>query len=171
MLDVVERRDLSTVDPHLDHPPGHAHGQCDPLADGHGTGKAENRLPVPTVPPEHEAAARLERDLVTGEGIGPVSRMVDLEDQPGIAALRRGEEDLDAHLAGGQQRPVGHQLRTGTGVGRERAIVRNPPAAECRETLQGERPRRFLEALAEDHLAVETAVNLVVHVLDARAVE
>ena len=37
--------------------------------------------------------------------------------------------------------------------------------------FERERPGRLLEALAEDHLAVEAAVDLVVHVLDAGPVE
>ena len=49
------------------------------------------------------------------------------------------------------------------------AVTDQPASAEGLESRDGGRRRRFLKALAEDHLAVDAAVDLVVHVLDAGA--
>ena len=49
----------------------------------------------------------------------------------------------------------------------DRAVDDQPASAEALESRDGRRRRRLLKALAEDHLAVDAAVDLVVHVLDA----
>ena len=172
MLVVHVGRHDPAVDADLQFPAGHPGLERDPAADRHRTGDSTDRLPVPAMAAQHQESGGLERDLVAGEGVGADPRAVDPEDHPGVPPLIIRELDLDADRPVGEGREVGDQLRPGARLGIERPVAaRRPPAGVDAEPLEGDRPGRLLERLAEDHLAVEAAVDLVVHVLDARPVE
>src|SRR5262249_59001720 len=79
------------------------------------------------------------------------------------------EEDLDAGLPIRERRVIAYQLWPIAGAGPHFAGLDRPAAVVGTKTFERRVQRRLLETLAEDHLAVDAAVDFVIDVLDAGA--
>ena len=144
------------------------HLERDPAADRHLARHVLDRLEVVAVSSQQQPlASRVQRDLVADEPIGADAGLVHPDDQAGVHPVAVGEHQLDADRAILEGRPVADQLRPIAGTNADRVVDDQPASPEGLESRDGRRRRRLLKALAEDHLAVEAAVDLVVHVLDA----
>ena len=114
----------------------------------------------------------VDRDFVAVEVIRARTCAAGPHDKAGISSGISRQEKLDADFAGCDWNRIAQQLGTGTGVAVNRTVGRDfPRAVESDHSLHGLRYRRLLEAFAEDHLAVDAAVDFVVYVLDARSGE
>ena len=165
---VLEQRPV--IDQGFDRTFAQAHGERDPLADRHIAGHRADRFPILPMPAEQQAAAvGLEGDFVAGEFVGSQARLRDFDDQARVARFLVGKENIDRCLAGSHGRLIGDQLGAFAGAGLQLAVLDFPRAAEGRKAGRRQGGGRLLKAFTEHHLAIDPAVDLVVHVFDARA--
>ena len=96
--------------------------------------------------------------LIAGPGL------VGAEQETGDGRLFRARAaNLNAHFSVGKDRPFGRQLGRHAQRADQFAVLHGPRAAAGRESFD-QRRGRFLETFAEDHLAVQPAVDFVVAV-------
>ena len=145
------------------------HGQRHPLADGHRAGLILDQFEVVAVPPQpHVLRLRVEGDFVAVEVVDAAARLLHADNQPRIRAMTISHEYLDADLAVADRRKFADQPIAG-GAGNVQFPTPDPPASaegmEALDLLRGY-DRRLLKTLAKNHLAVDAAVDLMVHVFD-----
>ncbi len=136
-----------------------------------GTGQGTSRIgsQLCRCRPRRTTGGSVESEnLVADELIGPPARLAHLEHQSREAGRSVWQEDLGAGRAGGEGRLIDDHLGAGSAKLQNALVDRPGPAIGLESFHQQDAERRLLKALAEDHLAVEAAIDLVVDILDAR---
>jgi|GEM_PF-3778624 len=109
----------------------------------------------------------VEGNFVTVEPVRTHTGVGHAHDQSHVPPAGIGDEDLHAHFAVGKGWKIAHQFVAG-GAGEMQFIATyRPSTAIGGETLRGGCWGRLLKTLAKEHLAVETAIDLAVHIFKA----
>ena len=141
-----------------------------PLSGGYRIGCVGQKFPILTMPSQANPLSRaIQGDLISVESVSACPGIRHAHDQPGIPIRSVVEKQFHTRFTIENGLHFAEELRAAASGSQQVLPFVVPFSFDGAKPLRGNSRRRFLKTFPEEHLAVQTAVNFVVDVLDTSA--